>query len=330
MKTLRAKIALLLVVSIVSVVALISLAVVYVFTTPKDDEVAILARQLITLERLAKQGRDSSALSRHPETGTLDKDQTERVRAASARLGTPLDVIVTYKKEDFRFRTASVRVEPDSWILVDFDPSPAPELWAWILFITIGVGSISVFLANRMSRPLALLERAVESVDQDTILPLLRVQGPAEVRATAIALNSLSTRLHRAIESRMRLVAAAGHDLRTPLTRMRLRAEFVSDAEDRILWLKDIDELERIADSAIQLVQDEIAKPPTEIIRLDELVRSVAAELQAQHFAIEVAGTDAVSVAAGRVPLSRALRNLMINAATHGLGGKVSVTCGAT
>lgn len=330
MKTLRAKIALLLVVSIVSVVALITLAVVYVFTTPKDDEVGLLAKQLITMERLAKQNPEAEVLSRHPDTGAFDKDQTELMRAGTERLGTPLDVIVTYKRDDYRFRTASVRVGPGSWILVDFDPSPAPELWMWFVFITIGVGSIAVFAANRMSKPLALLERAVESVSQDGILPVLPERGPAEVRATAIALNSLSTRLQRAIESRMRLVAAAGHDLRTPLTRMRLRTEFVGDGDERALWLKDIDELERIADSAIQLVRDETTKTPPEIIQVGNLVRSVAAELQDQNFAIEVAETGEACVMASRVALSRALRNLLINAATHGVGGRVSVTGGET
>ena len=53
------------------------------------------------------------------------------------------------------------------------------------------------------------------------------------MRATARVLNSLSSRLRKAIESRMRLLAAAGHDLRTPITRMRLRAEFVDDDEER-------------------------------------------------------------------------------------------------
>lgn len=329
MKTLRAKIALLLVVSIVSVVVLITLAVMYVFTTPKDDEVGLLAKQLIIMERLAKQNPETEVL-RHADTGAFDQDQTELMRAGTERLGTPLDVIVTYKTDDFRFRTASVRVGPSSWILVDFDPSSDPELWMWFVFITIGVGSIAVFAANRMSKPLALLERAVESVSQDGILPVLPERGPAEVRATAVALNTLSSRLQRAIESRMRLVAAAGHDLRTPLTRMRLRTEFVGDGDERAQWLKDIDELERIADSAIQLVRDETTKTPPEIIQVDELVRSVADELQDQNFAIEVAETGEACVMASRVALSRALRNLLINAATHGVGGRVSVTGGAT
>lgn len=329
MKTLRAKIALLLVVSIGSVVALTTLAVRYVFTTPKDTEVDVLAKQLIIMERLAKKHPEAEVLSRHPDTGAFDKDQTELMRAGTERLGTPLDVTVTYKTDDFRFRTASVRVGPSSWILVDFDPSPDPELWVWFVFITIGVGSIAVFAANRISKPLALLESAVESVSPDGILPALAERGPAEVRATAAAINSLSARLKRAIESRMRLVAAAGHDFRTPLTRMRLRAEFVADDEERALWLKDIDELGRIADSAIQLVREESTKASPEVIRVDELVRSVVAELQDQNFQIEATDVDEAYVKASRLALSRALRNLFINAATHGVRAIVSVTRGA-
>lgn len=330
MRTLRAKFASLLVISIVSVVALITLAVMYVFATPKDIEVDLLARQLITMERLAKQNPEAEFLPRHPDAGAHDKDQTELIRAATERLGVPLDLAVTYKTDDSRFRTVSLRVGPDSWLLMDIDPPSDPELWMWLALITLGVGSIAVFAAHRMSRPLALLESAVESVSPDGILPALAERGPAEVRATAAAINSLSARLKHAIESRMRLVAAAGHDLRTPLTRMRLRAEFVSDDEERALWLKDIDELQRIAHSAIQLVHEETTKTPPEVIQLDELVRSVAEELQEQNFAIEVTSTCEVFVKASRLTLSRALRNLFINAATHGVRGSVTVTGGET
>jgi signal transduction histidine kinase len=180
-----------------------------------------------------------------------------------------------------------------------------------------------------MSKPLALLESAAESVSPDGIFPELAERGPAEVRATAAAINSLSARLKRAVQSRMRLVAAAGHDFRTPLTRMRLRAEFVDDFDERALWLNDINELERIADSAIQLVREESNETSQEVFRLDDLVRSVVDELRGQDFEIEVSDTGEAYVKAGRLALSRALRNLFINAATHGIRGVVSVAGGA-
>jgi signal transduction histidine kinase len=189
----------------------------------------------------------------------------------------------------------------------------------------LGATAIAVFVANRMVRPLALLESAVEQVGPDGALPTLPERGPAEVRATAKALNLLSSRLKRAMESRMRLVAAAGHDLRTPITRMRLRAEFVEDDEERARWLTDLDELERIADSAILLVREESGKAPPELIQLDELVGSIGAELRDQHLDVTETTVEPVKVRASRLTLNRALRNLIINAATHGVRARVEV-----
>jgi signal transduction histidine kinase len=176
-----------------------------------------------------------------------------------------------------------------------------------------------------MVRPLALLESTVESVGPDGVLPRLPERGPAEVRATARALNSLSSRLKNAMESRMRLVAAAGHDLRTPITRMRLRAEFVEDEEERERWLTDLDELERIADSAILLVREESIKAPPELIQLDQLVGSIGQELREQNLDVTETAVLPVKVRASRLTLNRALRNLIINAATHGERARVEV-----
>ncbi|MBR2535719.1 MAG: two-component sensor histidine kinase [Hyphomicrobium sp.] len=330
MKTLRAKIALLLVGSIVSVVALVTLAVMHLFATPKDVEVDLLAKQFIIMHRLAAKNPANGALSLSPDSGTVDQEQTDLLRAATARLGTPVELTVTSKPDDRRFRIASLPVGSNNWVLVKIDPPSDPQLWIWFALITIGVGSIAVFVAHRMSKPLKLLEALAESVSVDGTLPALAERGPAEVRATAAAINVLSARLKRAIESRMRLVAAAGHDFRTPLTRMRLRAEFVRDDDDRALWLKDIDELERIADSAIQLVREQTTQTCPEVIRLDEFVANIVQELRDQNFEIAVTEADEAYVNASRLALSRALRNLLINAATHGAGGTVNVTGGAT
>ncbi|WP_428031701.1 ATP-binding protein [Ancylobacter sp.] len=328
MGTIRAKFALLLLGSIVAVVALITLAVIYLFALPKESEVSLLARQLITMKRLSEQDPTPPIRAPQPDAGPPDREQTELMRAAVAALGVPLDLTVTRRSDDRRFRTVSLPVGPGSWVLMEIDPPADPHFWLWLAFITVGVGSVAVFAAHRMSRPLALLESALAQVGPDGILPALAERGPAEVRATAAAINSLSVRLKSAMESRMRLVAAAGHDLRTPLTRMRLRAEFVPDEEERSLWLRDIDELQRIAHSAIQLVHEETTKTSLEIIRLDQKVRRVVVDLQQQGYAIDMAELCEVEVSASRLSLNRALRNLLINAATHGVRGTVAVAGG--
>jgi signal transduction histidine kinase len=132
------------------------------------------------------------------------------------------------------------------------------------------------------------------------------------------------------MESRMRLIAGAGHDFRTPLTRMSLRAEFIENEEERELWFSDIKELDHIADSAIELVRGEITEASSEIICMEDLVQSVTTELRHQKFEIEIHSTATASVQGNRVALMRALRNLLINAATHGKRGTVSVVGGKT
>jgi len=330
MKTLRAKIALLLVISIVSVVSLITITMASLLGTQEDTASELLLRQVVSMHALATQGGAAGMLSDQPAQGVVDESQTELLRSGTAKLGAPLDISVTHNVEDGRIRTVSIPVGSQGWLMLDYDPPSGPVWWGWLVLITISVGSIAVFVASRMSKPLALLESAVESVDPNGVLPVLPEEGPAEVRATAAAINLLSARLKRAMESRMRLVAAAGHDLRTPLTRMRLRAEFVADDEERSLWLQDIDELKQIADSAMQLVREETTRDLPEIIKIDELVRSIVSELQEQGFELAVADTARTSTKANRLALSRALRNLLINAATHGVRGTVSVSGGAT
>jgi signal transduction histidine kinase len=198
-------------------------------------------------------------------------------------------------------------------------------LLLWLALIAFGAIAIALFFANRMVKPLVLLEKAIESVGPDALLPELAIKGPVEVRVAARALNSLSSRLKVAMESRMRLVAAAGHDLRTPITRMRLRAEFVENDDDRTMWLKDIDELALIADSAILLVREESRASLDEPLRLDLLVSTIADELRTLSYDVKLTRSAATVVRANRTSLSRAFRNLIINAATHGKRARVAV-----
>jgi signal transduction histidine kinase len=328
--TLRAKIAVLLVVAIVSVVGIITWVMLAMLGPPSPERTTEpLADQVEMFLRVAKQ--DTSGLTLVPEAspGDLRENATSRLRAELAARGHELPVTITRKDWNAPL-VVSIPIDGKGWLhmpISDLPPQRKPwyGLLKWLALITVGVTAIAVFAAHRMVQPLVLLENAVQSVGPDAILPHLPERGPAEVRATARALNSLSSRLRKAIESRMRLLAAAGHDLRTPITRMRLRAEFVEDDEERSLWLSDLDELERIADSAILLVREESGKASPETVWLDRLVADIAGELKDQNLDVTVSEAQPVSVRASRLGLARALRNLMINAATHGRRASVRV-----
>lgn len=237
MNTIRAKIALLLVVAIVSVVGILTWVMIALLGPPPPQRTTEpLAEQVEMFLRVA--GKDTSALTLVPEPagGEPRENATERLRAELAKRGHALPVTISRKDRDAPL-VVSIPIEGKGWLLMPIsDPPPQRKPWygllKWLALITVGVSAVAIFAAHRMVQPLVLLENTVESVGPDAILPLLPEKGPAEVRATARALNSLSSRLRSAIESRMRLLAAAGHDLRTPITRMRLRAEFVEDDEE--------------------------------------------------------------------------------------------------
>lgn len=330
MNTLRVKIALLMIVAILSVVGLLTVVLFYLLGPPKRlHSLSPIAQQIETLVRVVDEGSNAVSVMPQPSPGRVWEGLTQRLRDTLALRG--LNLAVTVSRDGWRAPlVVSIPVRENGWVwmpITDLPPHGAPwrGLARWLILITLGATAIAVFVANRMVRPLALLESAVESVGPDGALPTLPERGPAEVRATAKALNSLSSRLKRAMESRMRLVAAAGHDLRTPITRMRLRAEFVEDEEERARWLADLDELERIADSAILLVREESGRAPPELVQLDELVGSIGAELRDQNLDVTETAAEPVKVRASRLTLNRALRNLIINAATHGVRARVKV-----
>lgn len=333
MNTLRAKLVLLLAVVIVSVVGILTGVLIYLLKPRGEPHIGAVAEHVLTLARVAREAPGILPVSSSPAAGAVDPDVTKWLREALASRGSDLEVTVSRASE-----TGPPEVSipsPTGWVIADIPGLPPPggpwrALYMWLALITLGALAIAIFVANRMIKPLVLLERAIEQVGPDAILPELPVRGPAEVKVAARALNSLSSRLKSAMESRMRLVAAAGHDMRTPITRMRLRAEFVAQHDDRVMWLKDIDELERIADSAILLVRQESEKSLAETFRLDELLSELIEELRELDYAATLLDARPIWVHANRHAMGRAIRNLIINGATHGKGARVHLDLDGT
>lgn len=333
MTSLRARIAFVLVVSIVAVVALATAAAILVLgPRGPDGFVHSIAAQIeIMIPRLdglaQRSGAPPATLRAEPADGAPRAQLTRMLQDSLREAGIFNRVVVTRPK-DLPLAVVSVEL-PDGWFIVPVpDGPPAGGPWlvlgGWMSLIVIGALAIALSVAHRIVRPLALLEAVAASITPRGEMSLIPEAGPAEVQATARALNRLTANLKAAMESRMRLVAAAGHDLRTPITRMRLRAEFLSD-DDRPAWLRDLDELRHIADSSIQLVHEEVEGRTGEAIRLDELAEAVVEELAAAGLTVKLAESHPVLIRGAPLAITRVLRNLMTNAATHGGGCEVSV-----
>lgn len=269
------------------------------------------------------------AISNGEPDGMYDPMATQELAHLLAQLGVTEPVRV-YRRE-FGRHAAAVPLPDGRYVVLPIQlmpPGPPGDLpfflIGWLALVALGTTGVVVVAVYRMTKPLEIIERAVAEIGPDGELPRLEEKGTTEVRAAAVAINRLSDRLRSSMESRMRIVAAAAHDLRTPLTRMRLRAEFLE--EEREQWLSDLSELDRIADSAIRLVREEVESAGDEPVDLHTLARDLERELKQTDLNIELVRAEPVTVAGRPMALKRAMRNLMVNAATHGRSARMAVS----
>ena len=203
-----------------------------------------------------------------------------------------------------------------------------PSIWATPLPLTVAltaglVALVGAVTARRIARPLRQLTTAAESLGRGEAGPPLCECGPDDIRRTAEAFNRMQERLHRFVEDRTRMLAAISHDLRTPLTTLRLRAELVEDQNLQGRMLSTIDEMQAMADATLALIRQETTAEATRTIDLCALVESTCEDLAEL-------GHDVIFEACERMPyrcrpdgLRRAVRNLVENAARY--AGKARV-----
>jgi signal transduction histidine kinase len=127
------------------------------------------------------------------------------------------------------------------------------------------------------------------------------------------------------VSDRTRMLAALGHDLRSPITALRVRAEMVDDDETRDRMVATLDEMQEMVDSTLAYARGVSTDQPMEATDLAALVRDLAAELSETGAEITLEAPDPVRAGVRRTAMRRALRNLMENAQRYGGGARVSV-----
>jgi signal transduction histidine kinase len=334
MNSLRARIVVTLVLSILCVIGIATATVLWlrvgIEQREQRDYAQLVSEEILLIAPLFRDDeKDKGAhLGSSPRAGRPRPELTDLLQSQLRDAGYDLEVVVTQSAEAAH-PVASIKFK-SGWLAIPISDRHHPRqaavyaLAGWILLIAIGIVGVALWFAYRITRHLAILQRVAATIDADGIVPRLPETGPPELKATARALNTMTTRLKNAAESRMRLVAAAGHDLRTPMTRMRLRAEFLDD-EDRSMWLNDLEELDRIADSAIQLVREETQRERSRLLRVDEIITEICQDLASMKASVTIIKMEAVTISSAPLALTRAVRNLIINAATHGGGAFVTV-----
>jgi len=333
MWSLRTRFTLLLVVAVLLVLVAAAFVTAQLLRKPPEarfnlamSENAELAAVLLRADPAAA-ARLNIPIGRRPTADRIDEFPTRMLNADRMKHGYTSELLLLDGKSP-NARNLAVHIDGERWAFLNF-PGPGPfplvPLAAYLTLVAAGMIGIAVYASAVMMRPLRILDETIAKIRSDGVIPDIPETGPMEVRTTAQTINRLAARLNAAISSRMRLVAAAGHDLRTPMTRMRLRAEFVVDADERQSWLKDLDELDHIADSAIRLVREEVSNAADETVRLDRIIEEIVSEIRETGLVVDHGPLRPVVVKGAPFALKRAIRNLVINAATHGEGAGLSL-----
>ena len=215
---------------------------------------------------------------------------------------------------------------------VSFENSIAKEMLtgstSLLLMLTIlivAVLIISLLAVRSVTRPLTMLTRAADKLGSNINQPPLEETGPTEVCHAARAFNSMQSRLQRFIEDRTRLLTAISHDLKTPVTRMRLRAEMLDDPEQRESFIRNLDEMQQIASETLDFLRTEDTHEsvkPVDICALLEAIKDDTEEL-GQHFTINTCEVEPVH--ARPLAIKRCIGNLIENAIKYGNNVCVSV-----
>jgi signal transduction histidine kinase len=192
--------------------------------------------------------------------------------------------------------------------------------------MALGVIIVSILLVRSLTAPLRRLADAADRLGLDDTGVTLAEEGATEVRHATRAFNRMQERIGRLIRDRSQTLAAISHDLRTPITRLRLRAEFLPDDDQRDRMLADLDEMELMLDSTLEFLRVDAARGEVRIVDLATMLETLCGDRTDAGDTVALTAAGPAPVRARPLALKRALSNLIDNAIRHGGAARVALS----
>jgi len=185
--------------------------------------------------------------------------------------------------------------------------------------------AVSVWVVRRVTAPLTSLSAAAERLGTDLNAPPLPELGTIETRKAAHAFNTMQARLRGLVENRTRMLAAISHDLRTPLTLLRLRAENVAETAERDKMLGTIAEMDAMLAETLRYARDEATAEPRRRTDISALLASVVDDMADAGAPVSMEPAQAVICECQPAAIKRALSNLLDNAVKYGKRAQATI-----
>lgn len=298
---------------------------------PSDDElaefedimVAKLARNGVTDIRVREDGPEMAArpVAQIPTVVTKKQGEVEELLSqAASTLGESGRFVVSVQFNDGQWLNFATPVTPDPRVLTQ-------ENMPLYVGAGIAVVLLSLWTIRQLTAPYGAFERAVSALGDDLNRPPLPETGSGEVKAAVKAVNAMQSKLQDYVAEREHLAAALAHDLRTPITRLRLRFDLLKKRSETSALLADLSEIEKIIQQVVEFASHEVRKEPDAKIDLVSLVEAVCDDYP--DVTLDAKATPARILCTGRpIALKRCLTNLIDNAVKYGKRAHVAIAEG--
>lgn len=217
----------------------------------------------------------------------------------------------------------SVQLENGQWLNSATRLPSRGSVWTLQPLLALGIAvlliiGVVIVSVRRITRPLAQLATTADAVGRGESTSDIDEAGPEDIRRTVRAFNRMRKRLETFIEDRTNLLAAVSHDLRSPVTSLRLRAEFIEDEELKAKILETLIEMQSIIETTLTFAREETRTEETRPTDLAALIQSVVDDFADQNKPCTYSGPERFVLTVRPVSLKRAIRNLLDNAISYG------------
>jgi signal transduction histidine kinase len=233
-------------------------------------------------------------------------------------LPAPFSIVVQVGLQDGTFAVFDVNVPQEPLSRLE---SLVPLLMLLLLVCFV----VAALLVRMTTRSLDRLARAADAIGQDPGSGPLPESGPGEIRRVIAAFNRMQERLRRYLVERGRLLGAISHDLKTPITRLRLRAEMLSDPELRAKMLRDLDEMQTMVGTTLDFFAAVGKDSQRQPVDVGALIESVCEDRREAGQTLSVQGTPVGPYRADPQALRRCLENLIENAIRYGASADIAI-----